>query len=225
MDISQSFIKRSHEIKEKSFKRFNEWSKKYDRSVLQPLVFRNSHDMLIKHIVRDTRLVKVLDIGCGTGEFALKLMEHKKDANIFGVDISNEMIKTAKAKTKFNKGVDFRIGDVEHMPYDDNYFDYITCSHSFHHYPDKGKAVGEMFRVLKNSGKAMIIDGYKDGFFGKFIFDFIVKKHEIDVHHLHSTQFQRIMTKTGFKDIVQTVFNPFIPLLFTKGVADKEIAC
>lgn len=224
MDIATSFVKKAHEIKDESTKRFNEWSKKYDKSILQSLVFRNSHDVMIRDIINDSRPLKILDIGCGTGEFALKLRKHKKDSNIFGIDISVDMVNVAKAKTKFDKDVDFRIGDVEKMPYDNNYFDCITCAHSFHHYPNKGKAIGEMFRVLKNDGKAMIIDGYKDGFLGKVIFDFIIKKHEGDVHHLHSMQFHRMMKKTGFRNIIQTVFNPFIPLLFTKGVANKKNA-
>lgn len=223
MNIQESLVKSSQEIKAKSFKRFNEWSKKYDKSVLQHLVFRNSHDMFIRHIVQDKRPFRVLDIGCGTGEFILKLKSYRRDINIFGVDISSEMINIAKKKSTFDRDVDFQIGDVEDMPYDDDYFDYVTCAHSFHHYPNKDKAVNEMHRVLKNNGKVMIIDGYKDGFLGRFIFDFIIKKHEVDVHHLHSIQFQHILRKTGFKDILQTVFNSLIPLLFTKGVANKEV--
>ncbi len=225
MNLSLSFVKKAQEVKDKSFSRFNDWSKKYDKSVLQALVFRNSHDMFIKHIVMDRRAGNVLDVGCGTGEFMLRLKEERNDLNIFGVDLSSDMISVAKKKATPCKNMDFRVGDVEHLPYDDNYFDYVTCSHSFHHYPHKGTAVREIFRVLKNNGSVMIIDGYKDGMLGKFIFDFVVKRHEIDVHHLHSTQFQRIMTRSGFKDIAQTVFNPIIPLLFTKGVAAKEAVC
>jgi len=166
----------------------------------------------------------VLDIGCGTGEFALRLKSKKKSIDISGIDISGDMINIAKAKAKFNgsRSIDFRTGDVEHMPYEDNYFDCITCAHSFHHYPHKKKAMREMFRVLKNNGRVMIIDGYKDKPLGRFIFDFIVKKHEVDVHHLHSGQFRRLLTNVGFSNIVQTTFNPVIPLLFTKGIAGKE---
>lgn len=224
MDISVSFIKRAQEIKGQSLKRFNDWSKNYDRSILQFLVFRNSHNMFIRHILSDERPLKVLDIGCGTGEFVLKLKQYRRDINIFGIDISSDMIGVAKEKVKFQRDIDFRIGDVENMPYDDGYFDCVTCAHSFHHYPNKSKAVREVFRVLKNRGKVMIIDGCKDGLVGKLIFDFFVKRHEVDVHHLHSNQFSRILKKTGFKNITQTVFNPVVPLLLTTGVANKEIA-
>jgi len=221
MKTELSIFKKTHDIKNKSFKRFNEWSKKYDKSVLQRLVFRRSHDMFMEGLLNDKRPFRILDIGCGTGEFALKLKEQRQDIRFAGVDISTEMINVAKKKFQSDNNVEFHVSDAEHMPYENNTFDYITCSHSFHHYPNKRKAIREMFRVLKNDGKVMIIDGYKDTPRGVFIFDFIVRRHEVNVHHLHSKQFRRIMNRTGFRNIDQKVFNPFIPLLFTMGVAKK----
>lgn len=220
MDIRASFMRKSKEIKSKSSKRFDDWSRKYDRSLLQFLIFRRSHNMFISSIMRDSRDIKILDAGCGTGEFAMKLKSCKKEASVYGLDISPDMIRIARAK--FDGEIDFRVGDVEHMPYEDNQFDYLTCSHSFHHYPHKKKAVKEMYRILKNKGKIMIIDGYKDNLLGRFIFDIIVKAHEGDVHHLHSSQFVRILEESGFKNITQEIFNPCIPLLFTMGTAKKS---
>ncbi|MDP3789428.1 MAG: methyltransferase domain-containing protein [Candidatus Omnitrophota bacterium] len=219
MDISASFMRKGQKIKEKSSRRFDEWSKKYDRSLLQFLIFRRSHNMFISNIMHDTRKIRILDVGCGTGEFAMKLKGYKKDAGVYGLDISTDMINTAK--TKFKGEIDFRVGDVENMPYEDDYFDYLTCSHSFHHYPHKKKAVREMFRILKPGGKIMIVDGCKDSFLGRIIFDVIVAAHEKDVHHLHSSQFARILEDVGFSKITQEIFNPGIPLLFTMGVAKK----
>lgn len=220
MDISASFMRKGQKIKEKASKRFDEWSKKYDRSLLQFLIFRRSHNMFISNIMHDMRPIRILDVGCGTGEFAMKLKGYKKDAGVHGLDISPDMINTAK--TKFKDEIDFRIGDVENMPYEDSYFDYLTCSHSFHHYPHKKKAVREMFRILKSGGKIMIIDGCKDSFWGRLIFDVIVAAHEKDVHHLDSGQFARILKDCGFSKITQEIFNPGIPLLFTMGVAKKR---
>ena len=47
--------------------------------------------------------------------------------------------------------------DIMDIPYPDNSFDYIICSHVLGHVPDEGKAVREMSRVLKPSGKAFIL--------------------------------------------------------------------
>ena len=224
MDISLFFHKKPHDVKHKSSKRFDNWSRKYDRSILQFLVFRQSHDMFLKNILSDNAISKTLDVGCGTGELALKLKQTKKELDVSGVDLSPEMVSIAKSKAKYLGYADikFKVGDVGNMPYEDNSFDCITCAHSFHHYPLKKKAVKEMFRILKSDGRIMIIDGYKDGLLGKLIFDFIVKRHEREVHHLHSDQFRRLLTNVGFKEIIQKTFNFGIPLLLTKGVARKE---
>ncbi len=225
MDISVLFNKKPKQVKEKSHKRFNEWSDRYDRSILHFLMFGRSYDMFLRNIVSDYGKKRILDVGCGTGEFALRLKDRRKDLEIYGMDLSNEMIQVARQKVRPYCHVDFRVGDVEELPYEDNYFDCLTCSHSFHHYPNKKKAVREMYRVLRPEGTIMIIDGCKDNAIGKFIFDFIIKRHEVNVHHLSKVQFRKVLSLNGFKEIDQTIFNPLIPLLLTKGTADKENIC
>ncbi|MEA3306054.1 MAG: methyltransferase domain-containing protein, partial [Candidatus Omnitrophota bacterium] len=88
MDTSMTFMRKQENVKHKSRNRFNEWSKKYDKSILQLLVFQKSHDMFIREMLTDNRKLKILDIGCGTGELATQLKSRKKDAHIFGIDIS-----------------------------------------------------------------------------------------------------------------------------------------
>ena len=114
----------------------------------------------------------------------------------------------------------FAVGDVEDLPYEDNSFDIITCSHSFHHYPNKEKAVSEMYRFLKPEGRLMIIDGCRDVLFGRIIFE-IVERMERHVYHLLGDEFRDIFRKNGFNNIVQKRFN-FVPLLLTIGAAIKS---
>jgi len=47
--------------------------------------------------------------------------------------------------------------DIESIPYPDNYFDYIICSHVLGHVSDEQKAIEELHRVLKSDGKALIM--------------------------------------------------------------------
>jgi len=163
-------------------------------------------------------MVKILDVGCGTGEFISGLADRVKNAQIHGVDLSDSMVKVAKAKMN-GRNVEVKVGDVEELPYENNTFDVITCSHSFHHYPNKSQALKEMHRVLKPDGKVMIIDGCRDVLFGDLIFR-IVQIWEKHVYHLLGWQFKAIFSKTGFHEIVQRRFN-FVPLLLTVGTARK----
>ena len=160
----------SFEIKRKHSLMFDRWSKKYDRSVLQRIIFNKSHNVFFREMTPFLKKdLKVLDVGCGTGKFAFRLSDLYKGLMVHGVDISKDMIKNARAKLR-DEGIEFKVGDVEELPYEADTFDVITCSNSFHHYPNQKRAVTEMHRVLKDEGKLIIIDGSRDGLLGKVIF-------------------------------------------------------
>ncbi|NQT06948.1 MAG: class I SAM-dependent methyltransferase [Candidatus Omnitrophica bacterium] len=199
---------------------FDIWAQSYDESILQHLIFRSSHHMLFKEITGSGRSSKfrVLDAGCGTGELSFKLSNYLGRAEVHGVDLSRTMIEKAKDKLD-GHNIKFKVGDVEHLPYKDNAFDVITCSHSFHHYPNKEKAISEMYRVLRPDGRLMIIDGCRDVFLGKIIFE-IVERIERHVYHLFGHEFRELFKRSGFKNVVQKKFN-FVPLLLTIGTAIK----
>lgn len=209
-------------------KYFDKWAHTYDRSILQHVIFKTSHRMLFKEIAvhnfinkikgDNRQKLKILDVGCGTGELAHRIISHFRKTEVHGIDISKTMIEKAKAKRK-SSNIKFKTGDVENLPYKDKSFDIITCSHSFHHYPDKNKALQEMHRVLRPNGRLMIIDGCRDVFFGRIIFN-IVEKIEKHVYHLFDKEFRFLFKKTGFNNIVQKRFN-FVPLLMTIGTAIK----
>ena len=198
---------------------FDRWAHTYDKSILQHMLFRVSHEMFIKEIAAIKKAgFKVLDIGCGTGELAKKLTSRFKKAVVHGVDISETMINKANAK-KMKKAAKFKVGDVERLPYGDNTFDVLTCSHSFHHYPNKERAISEMHRVLKPNGRLMIIDGSRDSLLGRIIFN-IVSAIEKHVYHLLHDEFRDIFRRNGFRNVIQKRFN-FVPQLLTVGTADK----
>lgn len=211
----------TREIKQKNKRRFNEWSKVYDKSILQRIVFNISHDMFFKemlHFLEEDSLI--LDVGCGTGKFTFSLYEFDSNLKIHGVDLSEDMIGKAKSKLR-DEPIEFKVGDVENLPYESGSFDAITCSHSFHHYPDQRKALSEMHRVLKKNGKLMIIDGCRDTLLGNIIFR-IVEIAERHAYHVLEKELKEMLLAAGFDRIIQKRFNPIAPLLFTLGRAKKR---
>ncbi len=207
-------------IKDDVSNRFSRWAGHYDTSLLQNIVFRNSHRMFAREIdTTSKRRIHLLDVGCGTGELVFKLTGLSYNIKAHGVDISKDMIRIAKSKLRSDV-IEFKVGDVEDLPYEDEQFDIITCSHSFHHYPDQRKALKEMHRVLKERGKIMIIDGSRDKFLGKIIFGKIIKRLERDVHHLLARDMTSLLQAVGFTTVMQRTFNRLIPLLFT--IATKK---
>lgn len=128
----------------------------------------------IFEFLKDKKYTKLLDIGCGTG-YLIDMLAKVHEAEYTGVDLSPEMIK--QANNKKIKNAKFIEGRSDEIPFDDNTFDIITCSQSFHHYPDTDKAMQEAKRVLKPGGLYILSDTGVGPFkmFGVKVDDFIYR--------------------------------------------------
>lgn len=130
---------------------FNREAKRYDNFLLQ-FWMRRFHAPTLKELLL-TPASRVLDISCGTGEL-LKSLAGK--AELYGIDISEEMLEVAK--TKLGRKANLQKADVHDLPFKESHFDYVITTEAFHHYYDQQKALQEMVRVAKKSGKVIIVD-------------------------------------------------------------------
>jgi len=99
---------------------------------------------------------KVLDFGCGSGNYLSKI----KDGKMYLVDFSEEMIKLARINAKKRKiDAKFFVSDLAKTPFKSNFFDSAISIASIHCIPTKGKrknALKELFRILKSGAIAKI---------------------------------------------------------------------
>ena len=109
----------------------------------------------IYNYLKDKDYHKLLDIGCGTG-YLINMLSKDYNAEYIGLDLSPEMIKQAKSK-KIKNAI-FVEGRSDELPFDDNTFNIVTCSQSFHHYPETDKPMKEARRVLKQGGLYILSD-------------------------------------------------------------------
>jgi ubiquinone/menaquinone biosynthesis C-methylase UbiE len=103
--------------------------------------------------------IDILDVGSGTGFLAIQLanLGHRSH----GVDFSEEMIARARIKTEEQGlGVSFDVADAENLPYDDASFDLVIERHVVWTLPDPTGALIEWRRVLRGSGRLILIEGH-----------------------------------------------------------------
>jgi arsenite methyltransferase len=104
---------------------------------------------------------EVLDVGCGAGVDTLfSAMMTGPTGKVVGIDLTPAMLKRAKknlSKTDL-KNVAFKEGSVENLPFADEDFDVVTSNGALNLVPDKARAFGEIYRVLKPGGRLMVAD-------------------------------------------------------------------
>lgn len=105
---------------------------------------------------------KVLEVCVGTAANSIIIAENRKNAQIVGIDLSEEMLALAEEKIekKGIKNINTTVMDATNMNFKDNYFDVVLISLVLHEVDNniRFKIMEEAKRVLKNKGKIIIVE-------------------------------------------------------------------
>lgn len=142
---------------------------------------------------------KILDVGCGTGEILKSITERYSFAQLYGLDISEEMLKQANDKLKGTATL--ILGDAENITLETNSFDLLLCTDSFHHYPNPQQAISEFYRVLKHGKFLLIADYWKPFPIRQIMNLFISYSNEGDVKIYSKKEIIEFLKQGGFQEI------------------------
>lgn len=155
---------------------------------------------------------EILEVAPGPGFLSIELAKRGRH-RVTGLDISKTFVEIARQNAQTARvAVDFRNGNASQMPFADNSFDFVVCRAAFKNFSEPVKAMAEMHRVLRPSGKGVIIDlrrdasmtmistyvdrmgmGVLNGLFTKFIFRFMLIRRAYTV-----PEFKDMLAKVPF---------------------------
>jgi ubiquinone/menaquinone biosynthesis C-methylase UbiE len=179
--------------------KWDKWAETIDGKGFKYEYLRKAQNSLIS-ILDIKENVQVLDIGCGTGRALGEVAKLTDGKGVFyGVDLSTKMIENAKEHFKNNDNFHFIKSSSESVPLENDLFDIIISTNSFHHYLHPEKAMKEIHRLLKPGGKIYILDPTADLLIVK-IANKIIKLFEPGHVKLYSTdEFRRLILDAGLK--------------------------
>jgi ubiquinone/menaquinone biosynthesis C-methylase UbiE len=146
---------------------------------------------------------RVLDLGCGSG-WATRLLARlvasgtEGFGQVVGLDVSDEMIRQARAASADFDNILYVWGSATQIPWEENFFDKVLSVESFYYYPDQDRALAELFRVMAPHGRLFIlINLYKDNPYSLQW----VPKLKVPVHVRSAEEYVGLLKKHAFEDV------------------------
>ena len=149
---------------------FNQQAPSYDND-MRGQHARSLYPALLKRLSQ-IPFYSALDLGWGTGEMMKRILEEDSSKQLYGIDLSDEML--AVARKKLPEQAKLLLGDSESLPFLERSFDVVYCNDSFHHYPAPENVLGEIHRVLKPGGVFLMGDCWLP-FAGRVVMNFYMR--------------------------------------------------
>jgi arsenite methyltransferase len=173
----------------------------------------------------------VIDLGSGAGfDCFLAAQQVGPTGHVVGVDMTHEMLQKARenAAKIAATNVEFRLGELEHLPIADNSADVVISNCVINLVPDKAQVFREVFRVLKPGGRVAVSDIVNTAPLPadiradpSFICGCVAGAASIE-------QIQDWLTETGFADVDITVKSESRELIKTwapgRGIEDYVVS-
>lgn len=142
--------------------------------------------------------MRVLDVGCGTGNYSMKLAN--LGCRVTGVDISDNMLDIAREKAgREGADIEFFNMDAYNLEFDDESFDGVLCMTAFEFLDKPQKALEEFFRVVRKGGQILVGTITSDSAWGKLYMSEEFRQNSVFKHAtLRTLEEMKNIRKEGF---------------------------
>jgi ubiquinone/menaquinone biosynthesis C-methylase UbiE len=180
-------------------------------------VLREPETKIANDVVEKVGKGTILDLGSGTGYLAVEIARKSPNVQVYGIDLSRQMVKIARRHAKGVDNARFVFGNAAKLPFEDNSIDFVISTGASHHWKMPRLVFDECYRVLKTGKEAWIYDGCPEVFNNRADRRKINEKYGFFVSRLgrrtsmlhgfskeeYQTVIKGILEQTAFKDSYQ----------------------
>ncbi len=127
-------------------------------------VLRKPETKIANDIVEKMGNGTILDLGSGTGYLSIEIAKRSPGLQVYGIDLSRQMVKIARHHAKGVDNARFVFGNAAKLPFKDSSIDLVISTGASHHWKTPRMVFDECYRVLKAGKEAWIYDGCPEVF-------------------------------------------------------------
>jgi len=127
-------------------------------------VLRKPETKIASYIAEKMGNGTILDLGSGTGYLSIEIARRALNLQVYGIDLSRQMVKIARRHAKGVDNARFVFGNAARLPFKDNSIDLVVSTGASHHWKTPRMVFDECYRVLKTGREAWIYDGCPEVF-------------------------------------------------------------
>ena len=127
-------------------------------------ILRKPETKIANDVVAKMGKGTILDLGSGTGYLSIEIARRSPGLQVYGIDLSRQMVKIARRRARGVDNARFVFGNAARLPFKDTSIDLVISTGASHHWKTPRLVFDECYRVLKTGKEAWIYDGCPEVF-------------------------------------------------------------